>query len=193
MTLLNEHDTITELALNHQSLFEEFLNYTLLGSQTYDNQGGFFGSITATEDGLIICDKDVAGRNGTLTLAIYLGMGAAERKFFKTFRLRNYTATVGSFDFFESNGKLMMRNRTGDIIWGMSVFKLSGVLGTMVEYSDETHAEMFTDNSESWKPKNGDKIMTYNISRVSIDVTINDNWYISESIDFDNSSYHMLE
>ncbi|MBR5170392.1 MAG: hypothetical protein IKW85_07475 [Muribaculaceae bacterium] len=193
MTLLNEHDTITELALNHQSLFEEFLNYTLLGSQTYDNHGGFFGSITATEDGLIICDKDVAGRNGTLTLAIYLGMGAAERKFYKTFRLRNYTATVGSFDFFESNGKLMMRNRTGDIIWGMSVFKLSGVLGTMVEYSDETHAEMFTDNSESWKPKNGDKIMTYNISRVNIDVTINDNWYISESIDFDNSSYHMLE
>lgn len=193
MTLLNEHDAIAELALNHQSLFEDFLNYTLIGSQTYDNHGGFFGSITATEDGLVICDKDVAGRNGTLTLSIHLGSGASERRIFKTFRLKNYKATVGSFEFLESNGKLVMKNNTGDIIWGMSVFRLSGVLGTMVEYSDETHAEMVTDNSESWQPKNGDKIVTYNISRVNIDYTINDNWYISEAVDFDNDSYHMVE
>ena len=188
MTLLSEHDTITELALNHQTLFEDFLNYTLLGSQNYDNHGGFFGSITETENGLVICDKDVAGRNGTLTLAIYLGMGAAERRVFKTFKLRNYEASLGSFEFFEANGKLMMRNKTGDIIWGMSVYKLSGVLGTIVEYADEAHVLYSSENATyNWnQPKTGDRLVLNSPHPiVNIVVTLTDEYYVDQTVSFD--------
>ena len=89
MTLLSDRDTLKQLTLNHQELFEDFLNYTQLGSATYDNHGNYFGSFTPSEDGWIICDKDVVGRNATLTLAINLGMGARDRTIFKTFRLSN--------------------------------------------------------------------------------------------------------
>ena len=215
MTLLSEHDMMKELTLNHQDLFEDFLNYTLIGSVTYDNHGGHFGSFTQTNDGWIICDKDVAGRNGTLTLAINQGMGYSEKKLFKTFRLSNYTASVGTFRFFEQNGKLMMTDSSGDIIWGMSIFKLSGILGTLASYADEAHVRKV--NWNQWlEPANGAKIILFGedsyidvYSTISdsvakiilfgedsyIDVysTISDSVYIEESIALNGKGYFLLE
>lgn len=187
MTLLNEHDTIAELALNHQSLFEDFLNYTLLGSMTYSD-GSYFGSITSSNDGWVICDKDVAGRNGTLTISIYIGNGASERRMFKTIRLRNYQASWGGFDFFESNGKLVMSNGTGDLIWGMSVYKLTGVLGTIVEYADEAHSLYSSENATYYwnQPKTGDRLVLNSPHPiVNIVVTLTDEYYVDQTVSFD--------
>ena len=193
MTMLSEHDTLMELTLNHQELFEEFLNYSLLGSASYDNHGGYFGSFTPSEDGWIICDKDMAGRNGTLTLAINLGNGASERKIFKTFRLTNYAATIGnSFEFKESNGKLVMVNKTGDVIWGFSLFKLSGVLGTIVNYADESHAILEKQGSPAstynWNsPKHGDKLLIESAhASVHINVWLNEEYYVDQTINFED-------
>ena len=193
MTLLSEHDMMKELTLNHQDLFEDFLNYTLIGSVTYDNHGGHFGSFTQTNDGWIICDKDVAGRNGTLTLAINQGMGYSEKKLFKTFRLSNYTASVGTFRFFEQNGKLMMTDSSGDIIWGMSIFKLSGILGTLASYADEAHVRKV--NWNQWlEPANGDRIILFGEdSYIDVYSTITDSVYIEESIALNGKGYFLLE
>ena len=187
MTLLNEHDTIAELALNHQSLFEDFLNYTLLGSMTYSD-GSYFGSITSSNDGFVICDKDVAGRNGTLTISIYIGNGASERRMFKTIRLRNYQASWGGFNFFEANGKLVMSNGTGDLIWGMSVYKLTGVLGTIVEYADEAHSLYSSENATYYwnQPKTGDRLVLNSPHPiVNIVVTLTDEYYVDQTVSFD--------
>ena len=196
MTLLSDRDTLKQLTLNHQELFEDFLNYTQLGSATYDNHGNYFGSFTQTEDGWIICDKDVVGSNATLTLAIDLGMGGIERKIFKTFRLTNYAATIGtSFEFKESNGKLVMVNKTGDIIWGFSVFKLTGVLGTLVSYADETHALRVEQNSTYYwnSPNNGDKLLLESAHpSVHINKWINEEYYIDETINFTNGEESVM-
>ena len=193
MTLLSDRDTLKQLTLNHQELFEDFLNYTQLGSATYDNHGNYFGSFTQSEDGWVICDKDVVGRNATLTLAINLGMGARDRTIFKTFRLSNYTATVGSFKFKEVNDKLVMEETSGDIIWGFSVFKLTGVLGTLVSYADEAHVRKV--NWNQWlEPANGAKIILFG-EDTYIDVysTISDSVYIDESVELNGKGYFLLE
>lgn len=196
MTLLSDRDTLKQLTLNHQELFEDFLNYTQLGSATYDNHGNYFGSFTQTEDGWIICDKDVVGRNATLTLAINLGMGAFEKYVYKTFRLTNYAATIGtSFEFKESNGKLVMVNKTGDIIWGFSVFKLTGVLGTLVSYADETHALRVEQNSTYYwnSPNNGDKLLLESAHpSVHINKWINEEYYIDETVNFTNGEESVM-
>ena len=196
MTLLSDRDTLKQLTLNHQELFEDFLNYTQLGSATYDNHGNYFGSFTQSEDGWIICDKNVVGSNATLTLAIDLGMGGIERKIFKTFRLTNYAATIGtSFEFKESNGKLVMVNKSGDIIWGFSVFKLTGVLGTLVSYADETHALRVEQNSTYYwnSPNNGDKLLLESAHpSVHINKWINEEYYIDETINFTNGEESVM-
>ncbi|MBQ5547826.1 MAG: hypothetical protein IIT33_03175, partial [Prevotella sp.] len=191
--LLSDRDTLKQLTLNHQELFEDFLNYTQLGSATYDNHGNYFGSFTQSEDGWIICDKDVVGRNATLTLAINLGMGARDRTIFKTFRLSNYTATVGSFKFKEVNDKLVMEETSGDIIWGFSVFKLTGVLGTLVSYADEAHVRKV--NWNQWlEPANGAKIILFGEdSYIDVYSTISDSVYIDESIALNGKGYFLLE
>ena len=193
MTLLSDRDTLKQLTLNHQELFEDFLNYTQLGSATYDNHGNYFGSFTQSEDGWIICDKDVVGRNATLTLAINLGMGARDRTIFKTFRLSNYTATVGSFKFKEVNDKLVMEETSGDIIWGFSVFKLTGVLGTLVSYADEAHVRKV--NWNQWlEPANGAKIILFGEdSYIDVYSTISDSVYIDESVELNGKGYFLLE
>ena len=190
---LSDRDTLKQLTLNHQELFEDFLNYTQLGSATYDNHGNYFGSFTQSEDGWIICDKDVVGRNATLTLAINLGMGARDRTIFKTFRLSNYTATVGSFKFKEVNDKLVMEETSGDIIWGFSVFKLTGVLGTLVSYADEAHVRKV--NWNQWlEPANGAKIILFGEdSYIDVYSTISDSVYIDESVELNGKGYFLLE
>lgn len=193
MTLLSDRDTLKELTLNHQALFEDFLNYSLLGSATYDNHGGYFGSFTQSENGWIICDKDVAGRNGTLTIAVNQGMGGRERTTFKTFRLSNYEASVGSFKFKAVNDKLVMTDRSGDIIWGFSVFKITGVLGTIVNYADETHVRKV--NWNEWlEPASGDRILiSGEDTSITINDTVSDEYYIYQTIPLDGKGVFLLE
>ena len=156
MTLLSDRDTLKQLTLNHQELFEDFLNYTQLGSATYDN-------------------------------------GARDRTIFKTFRLSNYTATVGSFKFKEVNDKLVMEETSGDIIWGFSVFKLTGVLGTLVSYADEAHVRKV--NWNQWlEPANGAKIILFGEdSYIDVYSTISDSVYIDESVELNGKGYFLLE
>ena len=100
---------------------------------------------------------------------------------------------MGSFKFKEVNDKLVMEETSGDIIWGFSVFKLTGVLGTLVSYADEAHVRKV--NWNQWlEPANGAKIILFGEdSYIDVYSTISDSVYIDESVELNGKGYFLLE
>lgn len=184
MSLLSDSDAMMAMVSNHQKLLEEFLNYDVvaslkrleedaeIGSATYDSNNGAY----------IICSEEQIDRNATLTLVAELTDNGRKSTVIKTFKLRDWTADLGSFAFQRKSGNLLLT--VPQTMTSFTVFHLTGVLGTVVDYVNDPKIDII-DNvgfTRIEQPGNGYRAIVKDgeVTDLRFFVTLNDDYMVNQ-------------
>ena len=185
MTLLSDHDALMVMVQNHQSMLDDFLSYELLGSACF-NGDEYIGNITydTLQNSFDVCDLNLVGVRTLLNVGILIkNEHGSEEWLYSTVRLINRRAGCEFGAFFPYDYRLYFQYKgiEADVI-AISVFKLTGVLGSLVNSVGAAHVGLF--NDEYWRePENGDRIIVRDVEKFYVSYTISDIYYIDQRVE----------
>ena len=187
LMLLSEHDAIKTLVGNHQQLFEQFLNYDVLASVKRIENDVDLGSAQWDEGNgaYIICADNQIGRFATLTLVAEMNDNGWKSTVIKTFRLSNWRANFSGFEFMNKGGNLILS--VPESMTSFTVFRLSGILGTVEEYMEQPKVDVLSGGSGSvhvYEPTNGYRAVVTECEDATITVhkTLSDDYAVLGSV-----------
>lgn len=181
LTLLSDADALSELALGHQQVLEDFLACDTVAWRDNSLQGYQGTAVWDNANGAWkLCPVSQIDKNATLILVYEAGQ-SWRYKGVKVLRLSNHAAAADGMSIQDKAGMLLLTLPVAEL-QSFTVLRLCGIMGSIVEHLQQPVIDYHSGSGVAniSEPYNGKRILIKegDVAALHIHKTLNDEWYI---------------